>query len=120
MKKVIRLTEKDLNRIVKRVISEDKPYLRTNLGLRKKLDDIFFRDDEYNLSSDEGKRGYLSMDYMLDKEISPRQRMERIQQVIDELKDYINDLENTKRQDSESYRINPDYDSQWGEIETDM
>ena len=35
-------------------------------------------------------------------------------------KDYINDLENTKRQDSESYRINPDYDSQWGEIETDM
>lgn len=118
MKKVIKLTESDLTRIVKMVLKENRPYKR-ELKLRNKLNNIFFGSDEYNITSDEGQRGYLSQDYRLNKEISPRQRTERIQQVIDELEDYIQELKYSI--DSESAFIqNKDYESIWSGIEKDM
>jgi len=112
--KVIKLTESDLNRIVKRIIKEGSH--KRELNLRKKLDDIFFRRDEQNIFSDENELGYLSSEHRLGKKISPRQRVERIQQVIDDLKEYIKDLEWSIRSE-ESYIKNPDYDKVWRDIE---
>ena len=115
MKKIVRLTERDLSRIVKRVVNEDREHKR-ELGLRKKLDDVFFGYDESNITSEPGERGYLSQEYRLSKKISPRQRVERIQQVIKDLKDYISDLEYTIGSEEE-YTKNPTYDEVWGDIE---
>jgi hypothetical protein len=110
-----RLTERDLSRIVKRVISEQENHKR-DLKLRDKLNNVFFGYDESNITSDQGQRGYLSQEYRLSKEISPKQRVERIQQVIKDLKDYISDLEYMIGSEEE-YTKNPTYDEIWGNIE---
>ena len=115
MKKTIKITEKDLNKIVKRIIKEDKSYKR-ELNLRNKLDDIFFRKDSQNIFSDEGELGYLSSEHRLGKNISPKQRVERIQQVIDDLKSYIRDLEWSINSEK-AYIENPEYDKIWSDIE---
>jgi hypothetical protein len=114
MRKVIKLTERDLTRIVKRVIKESH---KKELNLRDKLNDIFFGTDETNITSDQGERGYLSQEYRLSKKISPRQRIERISQVIEELEDYISDLKDGIGSE-ESYIKNPTYDEIWGDIES--
>jgi hypothetical protein len=110
-----RLTERDLSRIVKRVISEQENHKR-DLKLRDKLNNVFFGYDESNITSDQGQRGYLSQEYRLSKEISPKQRVERIQQVIKDLKDYISDLQDMIGSEEE-YTKNPTYDEIWGNIE---
>lgn len=116
MKKIIRLTESDLDRIVKRVIKEGIKSNKRELDMEKKLDDIFFRTDDSNIFSEPGEWGYLSSQHTLKKKVSPRQRIERIQQVIDGLKDYINYLEQTKFSEG-VWEKNPDYDKVWGNIE---
>ena len=110
-----RLTERDLTRIVKRVINEGSDH-KKNLNLRDKLNNVFFGYDESNITSDEGQRGYLSQEYRLSKQISPKQRVERIQQVIEDLKDYISDLEYMIGSEEE-YAKNPTYDEIWGDTE---
>jgi hypothetical protein len=116
MRKVIKLTERDLTRIVKRVIKEN---YKKELNLRDKLDDIFFGYDKSNITSDEGQRGYLSQEYRLSKNISPRQRIERINQVIGELENYISDLKYSIGSEEE-YIKNPTYDEVWGDIESGL
>jgi hypothetical protein len=121
MKKVIKLTESDLTRIVKKVIREGEGF-RSNkkeskdLNLRDKLNDIFFRKDEGNVFSDPGEYGYLSREHQLSRKVSPRQRQERIRQVIDLLKDYISDLENESTE-ADLFLQNPEYKNVWGKIE---
>jgi len=116
MKKIVKLTESDLTRIVKRVIKEDK---EENLGMREKLNRIFFGGDEYNLFSGEGEKGYLSSDWRLDKKISPKQRLRRINNVIKELESYIMDLKMAATSE-ESFVENPNYDIQWKDIDNNM
>ena len=113
-----RLTERDLSRIVRRVIREGFKSNKKDLDFQKKLDVIFFREDESNIFSDSGEWGYLSSQHTLGKKLSPKQRTERIQQVIDELKKYIRSLEQTKFS-NQDWERNPDYDSVWGSIEND-
>lgn len=121
MKKVIKLTESDLTKIVRRVINEGEGF-RSNkkedmdLDLRNKLNDIFFRSDSGNLFSNQGEFGYLSRERMLSKEISPKQRQERIRQVIGLLKSYINDLE-YETTEADQFSQNPEYKNVWGELE---
>ena len=116
MKKIVRLTESDLYNIVKKVLSENKSHMR-ELGLRNKLNQIFFGPDEGNLTSGEGEKGYLSSDWRLDKKISPRHRIERLNQVIDELENYLEGLK-AARTSEESFLENPEYDKVWGDIES--
>jgi hypothetical protein len=121
MKKIIRLTEANLTRIVRRVIKEGEGFKSNkkedkDLDLRNKLNDIFFRRDEGNLFSDQGEFGYLSRERQLSKEISPRQRQERIRQVIGLLKKYISDLEN-EATEADAFLQNPEYKNVWGKIE---
>jgi hypothetical protein len=121
MKKIIRLTEANLTRIVRRVIKEGEGFKSNkkedkDLDLRNKLNDIFFRGDEGNLFSDQGERGYLSRERQLSKEISPRQRQERIRQVIGLLKKYISNLEN-EATEADVFLQNPEYKNVWGKIE---
>jgi hypothetical protein len=54
----------------------------------------------------------------LSKKVSPRQRAERIDQVINLLKNYIRDLEGSK-QSTLGFADNPDYDSVWRGLEND-
>ena len=116
-----RLTERDLSRIVRRVIREG---IKSNkkedkeLEFDRKLDDIFFREDEGNLFSEPGQFGYLSSQHSLSKKVSPRQRAERIDQVINLLKNYIRDLEGSK-QSTLGFADNPDYDKVWAPLERD-
>ncbi len=113
-----RLTERDLSRIVRRVIREGIKSNKRELDMEKKLDDIFFRTDDSNIFSEPGEWGYLSSQHTLKKKVSPRQRIERIQQVIDGLKDYINYLEQTKFSEG-VWEKNPDYDKVWAPLERD-
>ena len=113
-----RLTERDLSRIVRRVIREGIKSNKRELDMEKKLDDIFFRTDDSNIFSEPGEWGYLSSQHSLKKKVSPRQRIERIQQVIDGLKDYIKYLEQTKFSEG-VWEKNPDYDKVWGSLESD-
>jgi hypothetical protein len=115
MRKKIRLTERNLSKIVKRVVLEAKEHKR-ELELRNKLDDIFFGYDESNITSDQGERGYLSKEYRLKRNISPKQRVERIQQVISDLENYVNDLKQEIGAEEE-YTKNPTYDEIWKDIE---
>ncbi len=114
MKKTVRLTESDLTRIVRRIV-EDSKYKR-ELKLKEKLDKIFFGQDDSNIFSEPGEYGYLSSEHRLSKNISPKQRMERIQQVIEDLENYVRDLRFALRSE-ESYTENPEYGKQWGEME---
>ena len=123
MKKVIRLTERDLTRIVRRIVNEGDGFKSNKkedkeLEFDRKLDDIFFREDYGNLFSEPGEFGYLSSQHSLSKKVSPRQRAERIDQVINLLKNYIRDLEGSK-QGSLIFTKNPDYDSVWRGLEND-
>ena len=113
-----RLTERDLSRIVRRVIKEGIKSNKRELDMERKLDDIFFRTDDSNIFSEPGEWGYLSSQHSLKKKVSPRQRIERIQQVIDGLKDYIKYLEQTKFSEG-VWERNPDYDKVWGSLESD-
>ena len=117
MKKIVKLTESDLHRIVKRIVEDSQT--KKELKLREKLNNIFFGNDEYNITSDEGQRGYLSQEYRLSKEISPRQRMDRIQQVIDELEGYIQDLKDSVNSES-AFLKNKDYESIWSNVERNI
>ena len=123
MKRVIRLTERDLTRIVRRIVNEGDGFKSNKkedkeLEFDRKLDDIFFREDEGNLFSEPGQFGYLSSQHSLSKKVSPRQRAERIDQVINLLKNYIRDLEGSK-QSTLGFADNPDYDSVWRGLEND-
>ena len=123
MKRVVRLTERDLTRIVRRIVNEGDGFKSNKkedkeLEFDRKLDDIFFREDEGNLFSEPGEFGYLSSQHSLSKKVSPRQRAERIDQVINLLKNYIRDLEGSK-QGSLIFTKNPDYDSVWRGLEND-
>lgn len=116
MKKIIKLNEKDLNRLVKKIINESKH--KKELNLRKKLDDMFFGNDPMNISSDSNEFGYLSQEHRLSKKISPRQRIERIKQVIDELENYIQDLKYSISGE-QSFTMNKDYENIWSDLEKD-
>ena len=117
MKKVVKLTESDLTRIIKRVVNENREH-RRDLDLQSKLDDIFFGHDSSNLTSGQGDFGYLSQEHRLSKKISPKQRVERAEQVISELKRYIKRLEDMIEGES-SYTSSPEYDDVWRDIESD-
>jgi hypothetical protein len=117
MKKVVRLTESQLTKIVKRVIKENQT--ERELDLRNKLNDIFFGHDEYNMTSEPGEFGFLSQEHRLSKKISPRQRIKRIEMVINDLENYIEDLKDIA-QGEDVYTQNPEYDSVWKDIEKDM
>jgi hypothetical protein len=54
----------------------------------------------------------------LNRKVSPRQRAERIDQVINLLKNYIRDLEGSKS-GALGFADNPDYDSVWRGLEND-
>jgi hypothetical protein len=121
MKRVVRLTERDLTRIVRRIVNEGDGFKSNKkedkeLDFERKLDDIFFREDEGNLFSEPGQFGYLSSQHSLSKKVSPRQRAERIDQVINLLKNYIRDLEGSKS-GALGFADNPDYDSVWRGLE---
>ena len=121
MKRVIRLTERDLTRIVRRIVNEGDGFKSNKkedqeLEFDRKLDDIFFREDEGNLFSEPGEFGYLSSQHSLNRKVSPRQRAERIDQVINLLKNYIRDLEGSKS-GALGFTKNPDYDSVWSSLE---
>jgi hypothetical protein len=118
MKRTVKLTERDLSRIVKRVIRENEESKR-ELQLKDKLDNIFFGEDESNITSEPGERGFLSKEYRLTKKISPKQRVQRIEGVIEDLENYINDLRSEIGQEQE-YEKNPTYDEIWGDIEGKM
>ena len=123
MKKVIRLTERDLTRIVRRIVNEGDGFKSNKkedkeLEFDRKLDDIFFREDEGNLFSEPGQWGYLSSQHSLSKKVSPKQRAERIDQVINLLKNYIRDLEGSK-QGALGFAKNPDYDKVWKSIDSE-
>ena len=72
-----------------------------------------------NLFSEPGEYGYLSSEHRLNKDISPKQRIERMQQVIEDLEDYIKDLKYDMSSE-ESYIQNPDYESVWKDVDSDM
>ena len=121
MKKVTRLTENDLTRIVRRVMNEGEGFKSNKkedaeLDLRRKLNAIFFGKDENNLFSGSGEFGYLSSEHTLDRKVSPKQRQERIRQIIDLLKSYIKDLE-YDADNADPYSQNPEYKNVWGKIE---
>ena len=121
MKRVIRLTERDLTRIVRRIVNEGDGFKSNKkedqeLEFDRKLDDIFFREDEGNLFSEPGEFGYLSSQHSLNRKVSPKQRAERIDQVINLLKNYIRDLEGSKS-GALGFAKNPDYDSVWSSLE---
>ena len=123
MKRVVRLTERDLTRIVRRIVNEGDVFKSNKkedkeLEFDRKLDDIFFREDKENFFSEPGEFGYLSSQHSLSKKVSPRQRAERIDQVINLLKNYIRDLEGNK-QSTLGFTDNPDYDSVWRGLEND-
>ena len=111
-----RLTESDLSRIVRRIVKENSEY-KKDLELRQKLNDIFFGYDESNLTSGQGERGYLSKEYRLKRQISPRQRVERLQQVISDLESYIRDLKDELR-DEEGWSSDERYDDIWRDVES--
>ena len=123
MKRVVRLTERDLTRIVRRIVNEGDVFKSNKkedkeLEFDRKLDDIFFREDEGNLFSEPGQFGYLSSQHSLSKKVSPKQRAERIDQVINLLKNYIRDLEYSKS-GALGFAKNTDYDSVWKSLESE-
>lgn len=117
MKKVVKLSESDLANIIKKVIKENEG--EENLGMREKLNKIFFGYDPTNIFSQEGDFGYLSQEHRLSKKISPRQRVKRINKVINELESYIQDLKDVAYSE-EAYTKNPEYGTVWKDIEGDM
>ena len=123
MRRTVRLTDKDLTRIVRRVIIEGDGFKSNKkedqeLEFDRKLDDIFFREDKENLFSEPGEFGYLSSQHSLNRKVSPKQRAERIDQVIKLLKNYIRDLEGSKS-GALGFANNTDYDSVWKSIESE-
>ena len=114
MKKIIKLTESDLTRIVRRVIKENR---EEKIDLQSKLDDIFFGKDPMNITSKEGEFGYLSGEHRLSKIVSPKQRIRRIEKVISQLEDYIQTLKNAAYGE-QGYVDNPEYESNWGKIDS--
>lgn len=117
MKKITRLTERVLQRIVKKIISEDMDSSGLkDIGLKEKLDKIFFGKDEMNIFSDSDDFGYLSRENRLSKKVSPRQRIERIKQIKKALQDYVDYLE-MHISDEAPYLENPRYQDIWKDVE---
>jgi hypothetical protein len=117
MRQVIKLTERDLQRIVKRVINEDMDSSGLkDINLKEKLDQIFFGKDEMNIFSDSDDFGYLSRENRLSKKVSPRQRIERIKQIKKALQDYVDYLE-MHIGDETPYLDNPRYQDIWKDVE---
>lgn len=114
MKKVVKLTESDLIKIVKKVIIENK---EEEISLKSKLNDIFFGHDPMNITSKEGEFGYLSGEHRLSKKVSPKQRIRRIENVISQLEDYIQTLKSVAYGE-QGYVDNPEYESNWGKIDS--
>lgn len=114
MKKVVKLTESDLIKIVKKVIIENK---EEEFSLKSKLNDIFFGHDPMNITSKEGEFGYLSGEHRLSKKVSPKQRIRRIENVISQLEDYIQTLKSAAYGE-QGYVDNPEYESNWGAIDS--
>jgi len=69
------------------------------------------------LFSDSGEFGYLSQENRLKKKISPKQRKERIQQVISDLESYIQYLKGDRENEENVWIENPEYDSVWSSID---
>ncbi len=115
MNKVVRLTESDLIKIVKKVIKENE---EVDFDLKSKLNDIFFGNDQMNITSKEGEFGYLSGEHRLSKRVSPKQRIRRIEKVISQLEDYIQTLKSVAYGE-QGYVDNPEYESNWGAIDSD-
>ena len=67
--------------------------------------------------SDSGEFGYLSQENRLKKKISPKQRKERIQQVISDLESYIQYLKGDRENEENVWIENPEYDSVWSSID---
>jgi hypothetical protein len=111
----IRHIQEANNRLEKRRLIEMKEHKR-DLELKQKLDDIFFGSDEGNLFSDPGDFGYLSQEHRLSRKISPRQRIERTEQVIEDLKKYISNLQDLIGSEG-SYIQNPEYEDIWKDVE---
>ena len=114
MKKVLRLTEADLTKLIKRIVNESD--MEKKLELRSKLNDMFFGNDSFNVTSEPGEFGYLSQEHRLRKKISPKQRVSRIEDVIEQLEDYITDLKDIAYGEG-SFISNPEYDSIWKDID---
>jgi hypothetical protein len=114
MKRVIKLTERDLTRLIKRIVKESEEEAKQELDMKNKLDDIFFGYDSANIFTPSGEFGYLSQEKRLKKEITPKGRKERIQQVIDGLEEYIEYLRNEKLGEEDTWIENPKYDEVWG------
>ena len=113
MRKTIRLTERDLTNLVKRIVREQEG--EQDLDIQTKLDDIFFGNDSQNIFTPSGEYGYLSQERRLSKEITPKGRKERIQQVIDELESYIQYLRSEKLGQEDTWIENPKYGEVWGD-----
>ena len=60
MRKTIRLTERDLTNLVKRIVREQEG--EQDLDMQTKLDDIFFGNDSQNIFTPSGEYGYLSQE----------------------------------------------------------
>lgn len=116
MKKIIKLTERDLTRIIKRIVKENEES-KQDLDMKSKLDDIFFGHDSLNIFTPSGEFGYLSQEKRLTKEITPKGRKERIQQVIDGLEEYVDYLRNEKLGEEDTWIENPKYGEVWGDGE---
>lgn len=85
-------------------------------NLRRELDEMLFGNDEREATSDRNERGYLSQEHRLSRKVSPKQRIARIEQVIQYLEDYIKDLKYEARSEFE-YTRNPTYGDVWGRVE---
>jgi hypothetical protein len=85
-------------------------------NLRRELDEMLFGNDEREATSSRSERGYLSQEHRLGRRVSPKQRIARIEQVIQYLEDYIKDLRYEAGSEFE-YTRNPRYGDVWGKVE---
>ena len=115
--KVINLTESDLRKITKQYIKEERDFSYEDdfeLPIEDKLDDIFFGKDIHNIFTPSGEFGYLSQEKRLSKQITPIQRKRRIQQVINQLENYISYLK-SRVGDEDVFIGNKEYKDVWGD-----
>lgn len=114
MKRINRLTERDLTRIVRKVIKEREEDTE-EISIKEKLDDIFFGYDSSNIFTPQGEYAYGSSQRRLKKEITPKERKRRIRNIIGELEDYIDYLKSDREGEEDVWMQNPDYNDVWGD-----